>query len=114
MKKIDLKDAKPYVAAKHFNMIAMRLHGKEESGAVKFWVGLSHFLPQGGAEYDATPTEKTYFVLEGEVTIITPEQEKIVLKAWDSVHITPNEGRSIINETNKPASMLVIVAYPDA
>lgn len=113
MKKAELKDVKPYAAAKHFNMTALRLHGKEESGAKKFWMGLSHFLPQGGAEYDASPTEKIYFVLEGEVTVINDKKEKIVLKAWDSIHIGGNEGRSIINETNKPASMLVVVNYPD-
>ena len=77
-------------------------------------MGLSYFLPQGGAEYDASPTEKIYFVLEGEVTVVTSEKEKIVLKAWDSIHIAPNEGRAIRNETNQPASMLVIVTYPDA
>ena len=45
-------------------MTALKLHGKEESGSTKFWMGLSYFLPQGGAEYDASPTEKVYFVLD--------------------------------------------------
>jgi quercetin dioxygenase-like cupin family protein len=113
MKKIDWKEVKPYVAPKHFNMTALRLHGKEESGARKFWMGLTHFLPQGGAEYDASPTEKVYFVLEGEVTVIDAEQHKIVLKAWDSIHIDANEGRSIVNESNMPASMIVVINYPE-
>lgn len=111
MKKIELKDAKPYEAAKHFNMTAMRLHGKDESGATKFWMGLSHFLPGGGAEMDSTPTEKIYFVLEGEVTVQTPTEE-ITLKPWDSIFIGPNEQRAIINKTNRPASMLVVINYP--
>ena len=113
MKKVDLKDVQPYEAPKHFKMTALKLHGKEETGAEKFWMGLSHFLPGGGAEYDASPVEKIYFVLKGEVTIETDE-EKIVLKAWDSIHIGPNEGRKIINETNNPASMLVVINYPEA
>jgi quercetin dioxygenase-like cupin family protein len=113
MKKIELKDVKPYVAPKHFNMTALRLHGKEESGAQKFWMGLSHFLPGGGAEYDESPTEKIYFVLEGEVTILSATNERIVLKAWDSIRIGPNEGRSIINASNYPASMLVVINYPE-
>ena len=111
MKKVELKDVKPYDAAGHFLMTAMRLHGKEESGAQKFWMGLSHFLPGGGAEMGATPTDKVYFVLEGEVTIQTPKEE-ITLKAWDSIFIGPNEQRAIINKTNKPASMLVVINYP--
>ena len=110
MKKITLEQVKPYEVPKHFNMVALRLQGKEETGAQKFWVGLSHFLPGGGAEYDASPAEKVYFVLEGEITVKT-EKEEITLSPWDSVYIAPNEGRSIINKTNKPASMLVIINY---
>jgi len=112
VKKIEIKDVKAYQAPKHFNMVAMRLHGTEESGATKFWMGLSHFLPGGGAEYDAGPFEKIYFVLDGEVTVKTPTEE-IVLKATDSIFIGAGEGREIINNTNMPASMLVIVNYPD-
>ena len=61
MKKVELKDVKPYAAPKHFNMTALRLHGKEETGSTKFWMGLSHFLPQGGAEFDASPTAEGLF-----------------------------------------------------
>jgi quercetin dioxygenase-like cupin family protein len=111
MKKVELKNVKPYEAAKHFKMTALRLHGKEETGAQKFWMGLSHFLPGGGAEMDATPTEKIYFVLEGEVTVTTPSEE-ITLRPWDSIFIGPNEQRAIINKTNRPASMLVVINYP--
>jgi quercetin dioxygenase-like cupin family protein len=112
MKKVSLKNVSPYTAPKHFNMVALRLHGKEETGAKKFWMGLSHFLPRGGAEFDASPTEKIYFVLEGEVTVRTPKEE-IVLGPWDSIFIGPNEGREIINNTNRPASMLVVINYPE-
>ena len=112
MKKVELKDVLPYQAPKHFNMTALKLHGKEETGANKFWMGLSHFLPGGGAEYDASPVEKIYFVLEGEVTVKN-DTETVVLKAWDSIFIGANEGREIINETNKPASMLVVINYPE-
>ena len=44
--KSELKDVKPYQAPKHFNMTALRLHGKEETGSKRFWMGLSHFLPE--------------------------------------------------------------------
>lgn len=113
MKKIELKDVTPYQAPRHFNMTALRLHGKDETGAQRFWMGLSHFLPAGGAEYDQSPTEKIYFVLDGEV-MIKGDSEEIILRPWDSIYIGPGEGRSIINMTNRPASMLVVVNYPDA
>jgi quercetin dioxygenase-like cupin family protein len=110
MKKTNLAQVKPYEAAGHFKMVALRLSGKEETGAEKFWVGMSHFLPGGGAEFGATPAEKYYFVLDGEITVKT-KKEEITLGPWDSVYIGPNEGREIINKTNKPVSMLVVINY---
>lgn len=112
MKKVALSDVKPYEAPKHFGMTALKLHGKEETGASRFWMGLSHFLPGGGASYDQSPVEKVYFVLEGEVTVKS-DSETVLLKKWDSLFIGASEGREIINETNKPASMLVVMNYPE-
>lgn len=114
MKKVELKDVKAYEAPGHFGMTAMRLHGKEETGIQKFWMGLSHFLPGGGAEwaYEDSPLEKIYFVLEGEMTVKS-KKEEIVLHKWDSLYLGPNEGREVINNTKKPASMLVVINYPD-
>jgi glyoxylate utilization-related uncharacterized protein len=112
MKKVRLEQVKPYAAPGHFNMVAMRLQGKDETGAQKFWMGLSYFLPGGGAEwaYEDSPTEKVYLVLDGEITVKS-KTEEITLKPMDSLYIAPNEGREIINKTNKPASMLVVISY---
>lgn len=112
MKKIKLSEVKPYAAPGHFGMVAMRLSGKEETGAQKFWVGLSHFLPGGGAEYayEDSPTEKFYFVLDGELTIKTKKGE-IILGPYEGIYIAPNEGREIINKTNMPVTMLVAINY---
>ena len=110
MKKVRLDEVKPYAAQGHFNMVALRLSGKDETGAEKFCVGLSHFLPGGGAEYayEDSPTEKVYIVLEGEITVKT-KTEELTLGPLDVLYIAPNEGREIINKTNKPVSMLVVV-----
>jgi glyoxylate utilization-related uncharacterized protein len=112
MKKISLAQVKPYAAPGHFNMVAMRLSGKDETGAEKFWMGLSHFLPGGGAEYayEDSPMEKVYFVLDGEITVKT-KKEEVTLGPWDLVYLAPNEGREVINKTNKPVSMLVVINY---
>lgn len=112
MKKIEIKDVKQYEAAGHFAMTAMRLSGKEETGAAKFWVGLSHFLPGGGAEMAGSATEKYYYVLEGEITVVKEDNTEITLKKSDSIFIGPNEKRAIINKTNLPASTLVVINYP--
>lgn len=111
MKKVRLEQVNPYEAPGHSKMVALKLHGKEETGAEKFWVGLSYFLPGGGAEYayEDSPTEKVYFVLEGKITVKT-KKEEATLGPWDSVYLAPNEGRELINKTNKPVSMLVIIS----
>jgi mannose-6-phosphate isomerase-like protein (cupin superfamily) len=106
-----LGDAKPYEAPKHFDCAALRLQGWDASDAKTFSVGLSHFLPAGGCEYDATPLEKVYVVTEGEVTVITDEGEAN-LGPYDSIYLAPNEARSIENRTNRPASMIVVMPYP--
>ena len=111
MKLNRLADLKEYDAAGHFDMKGFRLQGFDASDAQNFWVGLSYFLPGGGTSHSATPLEKVYVGMEGELTIVTDEGED-VLKPLDSCYLAPNEGRSIINRTNKIASILVIMPYP--
>ena len=110
MKKVRLDQVSPYEAPGHFKMVALKLQGKEETGVEKFWMGLSYFLPGGGAEYayEDSPTEKVYIVLDGEMTVKT-KKEEITLGPMDSVFLAPNEGREIINKTNKPVTMLVVI-----
>ena len=113
MKKVELKDVAPYSAPLHFDMKAMRIQGKEETGITKFWMGMSYFLPGGGAEWayeENSPTEKVYFVLDGEITVKS-KTEEFVLKKGDSIFIGPNEGRSMINNTNGVATVLVVISY---
>ena len=98
------------MAPGHFDMVALKLHGLEESGASKFWMGMSYFLPGGGAQYayEDSPTEKIYFVLDGEITVKSKD-ETFVLRKNDSIFIAPNEGREMINETNQVATVLVVI-----
>ena len=112
MKKVELNDIKPYEAAGHFKMVALRLHHKETTGVENFWMGLSHFLPGGGAEMGASDFEKVYYVLSGTLTVTTPEGEAFTLEPTDSLYIPADETRYLINKTNSLASMLVIGAYP--
>ncbi len=111
MKVTRIKDAKPYPAAKHNNMTALRLQGFDVTDAKNFWVGLSHFLPGGGAEKDGTPLEKVYICVSGEVTVITDTGTQ-VLGPLDSVYLAPGEVRAVENRTNMTASMLVVMPYP--
>jgi quercetin dioxygenase-like cupin family protein len=104
-------DAKPYEAANHRGVLGLRLQGFEDGGPKNQWVGLSQFLPGGGAGPDSTPFEKVYVVLEGEMTVIADGKEA-VLGAFDSCTIPPGEVREIENRTNHVCKMLVVIPYP--
>lgn len=101
-------DAKTYPAPNHRDYTSYRLFGAEAGGPSKFMVMVSHFLPGGGAGPDATPTEKVYFCLEGEVTIIAGGREE-TLKPNDSVYLAPNEERAIANRSHKVATIVAIL-----
>jgi mannose-6-phosphate isomerase-like protein (cupin superfamily) len=104
-------EAKPYEAPNHRNYSSLRLFGADAGGPKGFVVGLSHFLPGGGAGPDASPTEKVYVILAGELTVIAGGKET-VLKANDSCFIGPNESREIVNRGNDVVSMLVAILTP--
>jgi quercetin dioxygenase-like cupin family protein len=106
-------DAKSYEAPNHYDMRALRLQGFEPGGPEKFWVGLSHILPGGGAGPDATPIEKVYVVLSGQVTV-TADGQTQTLGPMDSCRIGPNVERRVLNASNAVASMLVVLPYPEA
>src|ERR1700719_43881 len=104
-------EAKAYEAPTHHNYTSLRLFGLDAGGPKQFVVGLSHFLPGGGAGPDASPTEKVYVILSGELTVIVGGKET-VLKANDSCFIGPNEAREIINRGNEVVTMLVAMSAP--
>jgi mannose-6-phosphate isomerase-like protein (cupin superfamily) len=83
-----LSEAKAYEAPNHRAYSSLRLFGP-----------------------DASPTEKVYYVLAGELTLIVGGKET-VLKANDSCFIGPNENREIINRGNDVVTMLVAVSTP--
>jgi len=104
-------DAKAYDAPNHRDCTSLRLFGAEAGGTKGLIAGVSHFLPGGGAGPDASPPEKVYFVLEGELTVIVNGKET-VLKKHDSCVIEPNEHREIVNRGNEVCTILVAVAMP--
>lgn len=105
------EDAAPYEAPNHRAVVGLRLQGFEDGGPENQWVGLSQFLPGGGAGPDTTPFEKVYVVLDGEMTVESGGAE-IVLKKYDSCTIAPHEVRTIENRSNHTCTMLVVIPYP--
>jgi len=105
------KDAQPYEAPNHRDVRGLRLQGFEEGGPKNQWVGLSQYLPGGGAGPDSTPFEKVYVVLDGEMTVIV-DGEETVLGIFDSCTIPPGEVRELVNRQNTVCTMLVVIPYP--
>ena len=105
------EDAKPYDAPNHRGVVGLRLQGFAPGGPTNQWVGLSQFLPGGGAGPDSTPFEKVYIVIDGEMTVIINGEETI-LKKFDSCTIAAGEVRTIENRTNHMCSLMVVIPYP--
>jgi len=105
------EEARPYVAPNHRDCLGLRLQGFEPEGPKNQWIGLSQFLPGGGAGPDSTPFEKVYVVLDGEMTVIAGDRET-VLRRYDSCTIAPGEIRVIENRANLTCTMLVVIPYP--
>jgi mannose-6-phosphate isomerase-like protein (cupin superfamily) len=102
-------EAKTYDAPNHRGCAPLRLFGAEAGGSKSLILSVSHFLPGGGAGPDASPPEKVYFVLAGELTVIV-DGKGTVLKKNDSCFIGSNESREIVNRGNEVCSILVAMA----
>ena len=105
------EDAEQYEAPNHRGVVGLQLQGFEEGGPTNQWVGLSQFLPGGGAGPDSTPFEKVYIVLEGEMTVTINDQDTVLGK-YDSCTIAPDEVRTIENRRNDTCVMMVVIPYP--
>jgi quercetin dioxygenase-like cupin family protein len=105
--------AEAYQAPNHHDMRALRLQGFEPGGPTQSWVGLSHFLPGGGAGPDSSPLEKVYVVLTGELTVRVGD-ESVELRPLDSCCIPGGETREVKNLGNQVATMIVVMPYPKA
>ena len=96
-----------YEAKGHFDVRTTRLHDAKDVGG-DITLGLSHFLPGGGAEMAKSPKELIYYIIKGEMTVMTEDGKEHRLLEGDSIHLSPNEGRSSRNTGNISAEMLVV------
>jgi quercetin dioxygenase-like cupin family protein len=105
--------APAYFPPNHEAMRCLRLQGHEAGPSDSLWLGMSHILPGGGTSLDASPVEKMYVVLAGELTVRT-ETEETTLGPWDSCRLSPNEKRALENRTNRPVTVLLAMPLPAA
>jgi len=104
-------EARSYDAKGHFDVRTTRLHDADDvAGAVT--MGLSHFLPGGGAEMAETPRELLYYIVEGQMTVYTDDEKSHALNAGDSIHMSSTQRRSCKNTGHSAAKMLVVACQP--
>ena len=98
-----------YVAPAHHDVATMRLQGHEAGATERFWVGLSYYLPGGGADEAPTSEETVYVVLDGTLVVQADGREEEV-GPLDSVHLPKGTRRRVDNRSPYPATLLVIIA----
>lgn len=104
-------DLKPYEAPGHHGMAMLRMQGREAGPADVMWLGVSQLLPGGHIDPSASPEEKFYVVLEGQVTV-EAGGEAVTLGPWDSCRIAPGEVRALRNLTNRTCAVLLAMPLP--
>ena len=111
MKLIKKGEGEPHEAKRHFGCWSM-LKLVPEKDSQRLNIGLSHFLPQGGAEMSSSPLERAYFVISGSL-LVKGKTEEHLLEPGDLFYISPGEEREIQNRGTEPVTMLVVMTKVD-
>ncbi len=78
----------------------------------KMNLGISHFLPKGGAEMSSAPVERAYYVMSGSIKVTGKKGEDYTVCAGDVIYIGPGEERELQVLGTEPSTILVIVTPP--
>lgn len=109
-------DAAPeYVAPRHEGMRCLRLQGHEAGPAEQLWLGVSVIEPGGHTGLDASPHEKHYVVLDGELTLVSEldgRRSEALLRRHDSCRFAPGEMRQLVNRGAQRAMVLLAMPLP--
>lgn len=111
-------EAVKYDPPGHFECCATRLHNPTDVNAGTIVMGVSHFLPGGGAKMAPANFEMIYYIVEGEMTVTLKnaegQEEEYILQSGDSVHFGKGTERASINTGAVAAQMLTIMIKPQA
>jgi quercetin dioxygenase-like cupin family protein len=96
-----------YEAPGHFNCYAMNKLGVGQD-TKRLAIGMSHFLPGGGAQMSSSAKERAYYVLSGTLKI-TGKNEEYEINPGDLIYIGAGEERAFQAMGTEPATILVII-----
>lgn len=106
--------APEYCAPNHFDMRCLRLQGREAGPAEQLWLGVSIIAPGGHTTLDASPMEKHYVVLDGELTLVGEadgRRQQARLGPLDSCRFAPGEKRQLINDSAREVRVLLAMPF---
>lgn len=112
MEIVRFADAPVYTAAGHDEITARRLQGGEATSAGFVLVGHSRFLPGAIVPMEAAPVGKIYVVVEGAISIDQADGVRHGLRQCDSIFVPAGEARAVVNDSDAPASIIVITPAP--
>jgi len=100
-----------YNAPGHLNCFVMNklVFGGKDTKNIN--IGMSYFLPGGGAEMGAAPVERVYYVVSGSIEV-KGKNEKYLLTDGDLIYIGDGEEREFKVLGNFPATIIVVAAKP--
>ena len=111
-------EAVRYEAPGHYDVNTTRLHNPADVNNGTIVMGLSHFLPGGGANPAPANFEMIYYIQHGEMTVsLTNEDGTVsdyVLHDGDSVHFGKGTVRGCKNTGWESAQMITIMIKPQA
>jgi len=102
------EDAYKYDPPGHFDVLCTRLHNPTDVNEGKMTMGLSHFQPGGGCTFGNNPFESIYYIISGQMTLKT-DNEEIILQPGDTFHCGPGTNKSVINNGTGVCQMLVVL-----
>jgi quercetin dioxygenase-like cupin family protein len=109
-------DAPAYSPPLHEDVAAVRLQGHEAGPTRAFWVGRTSYPSGSRALTSATAEETVYVCLGGDLTLTVTAEDgttsTTLLHAGDSVHLPKGTVRSVVNEADARADLLVVIATP--
>lgn len=105
-----------YTAGGHNECVPTRLHDKDGAGpndieGGKMIMGITYFVPGGYTDFANNPMESIYYILNGEMTLKTDEEET-VLHAGDSFHCGGGVNKCVKNTGTEVCQMLVCLLPP--
>jgi quercetin dioxygenase-like cupin family protein len=103
-----------YEAPGHYDCKTTRLHNPADVNDGTIVMGLSHFLPGGGANMAPAKFEMVYYIQKGEMTVSLDDGKDYVLHAGDSLHFGPGTGRACKNTGVDCAEMITVMIKPQA